>query len=168
MLQQLGETKDDGEVLSGSVSLVRWLNSINGGTTESTTSALKRIIEEDGRGPFAQFDFPTAGLPTSEEEMERQRRGRRVSLVTLHVPDVLPIQLPTGEENPLEASSPKSKRRSQTTGPSLNGATDLQFPILESKVDVSQQAQSASVKELLRKIPDLSFMLESKLVLPKK
>jgi hypothetical protein len=164
--QQSGESKDATGELPGSATLIQWLSGLDGGNTEGTTTALTRIIENDGRGTYAQFGFPIAGLPTSGQEVERLRRGRRVSVATSQIPDVLPIKLPTGEENPLGAASPKSKRRKQPADALLNGVVDLQFPELESKADDSQQVQSAAVKTLLGKIPDLSFMLESKLVLP--
>lgn len=167
-LLQKPEAKDFAKELSGSATLIQWLEEL-GTRTHGSSTVSKRIIENDGRGPFAHFAFPVGGLPSADEEMERHIRARRVSVLTTRIPDVLPIQLPTGDEVPLDVASPKSKRKDGPIEPSLNGLSELQIPNLsEIKAKNSGSTQSPAVKELLSKIPDLSFMLESKLVLPKK
>jgi len=169
LVQKPEDTNGPSVALAGSATLVQWLKEMSKEVTVSA-SISKRIIENDGRGPYAHFGFPIAGLPTSGEELGAQLRSRHVSVVAAHVPDVLAIRLPSGEEIPLEAASPKTKHKSRQQSPSsLNGVSELQIPTLVERTTAkSGTAQSPAAKELLSKIPDLSFMLESKLVLPEK
>lgn len=155
--------------LQGSCGLVQWLKQIGEGRETKHSAESDRIIENDGQGSYAQFGFPLCGLPTSENEIAWHSRGRRASVAAAHVPDVLPIQLPTGGGVPLEASSPKSKWKAGLPRSSANGVSELAVPQLEeSRTKNATPALSPGVKDLLSKIPDVSFMLESKLVLTEK
>jgi hypothetical protein len=73
-------------------------------------SSSKLIIENNGRGLYYHFSFPIGGLGAPGRDVGAKRM-RRASTVASHVPDVLPIQLPTGKEMPLDASSPKAFQR---------------------------------------------------------
>jgi hypothetical protein len=116
------------------------------------------IIEGDGHGPSEPFVYPVGGLhaPDKEFRMERDRRSLRTK-----VPDVLPIQLPTGtDEAPLNAASPVSRKQSAHR-------SSIDVPSLPNLSNVSTAVES-NVEKLMARIPDLSFMLQSTLVLPNK
>jgi hypothetical protein len=127
----------------------------------------KLIIEGDGRGPSNAFVYPVGGLrpPGKEFAIERERRA------SIKVPDVLPIQLPTGQEMPLDAASPVTSRgklsqqRSSIDVPSL---PILGTASMSDAVPGTSKRSDGKVEKLLSKIPNLNFMLQSTLVLPKK
>ena len=129
------------------------------------------IIEGDGRGPSNAFVYPVGGLraPDREYKIERDRRSSIMS--TAKVPDVLPIQLPTGKENPLDAASPVTSRGklSRTSATDVPSLPSLGIERTSSSTGTGTSSDSdGKVEKLLSKIPDLSFMLQSTLVLPKK
>ncbi len=158
------QSKESTAELFGSTSLLPWLLSFDDNVKDSTSKA-KLIIENDGQNPYYQFGSRIGGLPISEEDINLKQQGRRVSLSDNHVPDLLPIHLPSGEDNPLSVASPKSKKKIRHSPADLNGATR---PSIQNLSSTNKSAPSEAVEQLLAKIPDLSFMLESKLVLPTK
>jgi hypothetical protein len=127
--------------------------------------ACKLIIEGDGAGPWFPFMYPVSGLHAREFQVERHRRS---SIRSTNVPDVLPIQLPTGREMPLNASSPVSPRKKTSLTPTIG----LTIPELSHKKqhgyegEVRSEASSAKTEQLLSRVPNLNFMLQSSLSLP--
>jgi len=125
------------------------------------------IINDDGRGPFCCFKYPLTGLRAPHTAFENERQ-RRKSSIRARVPDVLPIQLPTGNEMSLEIASPVTgclKNISTSTSVEIT-----QLPGLGASEDTDRSSDKKlfeNVQKLKSKIPDLSFMLESKLNLPK-
>lgn len=142
--------------------LVQWLLGIDK-TRKNSPATPKLIIQNDGRNPYYQFGSPIGGLPISEEDIKQQQSDRRVSVTCTDVPDLLPIHLPSSEDNPLSVTSPKSKKKTESKLFGMNGAVHPTIPNLENSINSSQ---SDAVRQLIDKIPDLSFMLESKLILP--
>jgi hypothetical protein len=109
------------EEVSGAISLANWLKDIR----KPKESSSKLIIENDGRGSCYHSAFPVGGLRAPEEEFETTKRGRIASMSASPVPDVLHIQLPTGTEMPLDASSPKAVRRKLSSATPIPASTDL-------------------------------------------
>ena len=75
----------------------------------SKDASSKIIIENDGRGLYHHFAYPVGGLRTKDDAETRSRR--RASTANSKVPDVLPIQLPSGNQMPLDAASPSPRRK---------------------------------------------------------
>jgi len=124
--------------------------------------AERTVIKDDGRGPFFQFSFPVEGLPRSIEDIE-QPGARRIPVYPAIVPELPPMYMGS---KPLSVPSPTSKSGNSESSFRSKGP---RFPVLDSsKVALpSSTAPSPQVKKVLDKITDLSFMLQSKLTLPK-
>eukprot|EP00529_Nitzschia_sp_RCC80_P005511 CAMPEP_0113522406 /NCGR_PEP_ID=MMETSP0014_2-20120614/45172_1 /TAXON_ID=2857 /ORGANISM="Nitzschia sp." /LENGTH=1004 /DNA_ID=CAMNT_0000420461 /DNA_START=38 /DNA_END=3052 /DNA_ORIENTATION=- /assembly_acc=CAM_ASM_000159 len=122
------------------------------------------IIEGDGSGPYGIFMFPLGGLHSPEKKVQAERGRRASSLRLERVPDILPIQLPIGKDMPLNASSPVSSKKKSASrlGRGSLGANMI-LPNLGT--DMLPSAGD-DVEQLKASIPDLSFMLQSTLVLP--
>jgi hypothetical protein len=123
------------------------------------------IINDDGRGPFHCFKYPLAGLHAPHTDFDNKRQ-RRKSSMRARVPDVLPIQLPTGKEMPLETSSPVAGRRRNIN---ISTVEITPFPGLSVSSEIDDESSSVGNKSFeiwKSKIPDLSFMLKSKLKFP--
>ena len=126
----------------------------------------RTIINSDGRGPYDCFVHPLAGFRAPRTEIENEKQLRRHSSMRA-IPDVLPIRLPSGKETPLDAASPVTFRdRKKLSNNATNNAQipDLNAPNLDRGSRKSKP--SNDVETFLSKIPDLSFMLQSKLQLP--
>ena len=117
------------------------------------------IINDDGEGPFHCFKYPLGGFHPPKKDIGNEKQ-RRNSSVGVEVPDILPIQLPTGKEMPLEAASPVTGYTRNIVAMSSNEIT----PLPDIDIDTSTEI----IQKLKSRIPDLSFMLESELKLPKR
>lgn len=108
-------------------------------TKESSLLPSNLTIEYDGRGPFHRYVFPVGGLSVPGENKSsstQDKSQRRVSSLQASVPDVLPIQLPTGKEMPLEASSPKPARAVTDQGNGMDeNVHELELPSLKPTAD---------------------------------
>jgi len=134
--------------------------------TKSQKENSNLIINDDGRGPFHCFKYPLTGLRAPHTAFENERQ-RRKSLIRACVPDVLPIQLPTGKEMPLEIASPITGCLTNISTSASVEITPLPDPSVSEDTDRSSDKKLfENVQKLKSKIPDLSFMLESKLKLP--
>ena len=121
------------------------------------------IIRDDGRGPFNSFVYPLPGFQASQRVYHNQGQLRRDSSIRA-IPDVLPIRLPSGKETPLDASSPVTPRdRNIMFKDTMQAA---QVPNLEVSCGVETERKSKDIQNFRSKIPDLSFMLKSHLILP--
>lgn len=133
----------------------------------------KVIISQDGRGPYSHFISPIGGSVAPIDKIGTDRVKKRGSVVGSYVPEVLSIQLPTGNESAVEMASP-TPGRPKVNGSILSSKTGTgesnEFKeVTPAKTSSStEQGLSEAAKELLRKIPDLSFMLNTTLSLPKK
>lgn len=125
------------------------------------------IIVGDGVGSYSSFIYPVGGLHSPECELEAERH-RRSYIRTSHVPDILPIQLPTGRKMPLDASSPiaGAKKTSQSLSIGFN-MPDLGIEE-KGRNGAKPEPSSSSLDQLLSRIPDMNFMLQSSLSLQKK
>ena len=133
----------------------------------------KVIISQDGRGPYSHFIYPIGGPVAPIDKIGTDRVNKRGSVVPSYVPEVLPIQLPTGNEGAVDValSTPErpkvnAGKLSSVTGTGENNGSRGIAPAKTSSS--TEQGPSEAAKELLRKIPDLSFMLSTTLSLPKK
>ena len=145
-----------------------------------TTKTSKFIVRNDGRGSYFHFVYPVGGLrPTTtssgrEEGIQQGINSAPASPSSKKVPVVLNIDLPTGNEMPLSVSSPKkgSPNKVKSIQHQQNFKKDAPpLPALDIDENGGRSAvgtTSEAVKRLASKIPDLSFMLQSKLVLPQK
>ena len=118
-------------------------------TKESSLLPSNLIIEDDGRGPFQRFVYPVGGLSMMSSESEGQpseKSMRRASNLQANIPDVLPIQLPTGKEMPLEASSPKPARGVQSMEENNKNVNGLELPSLQPINNKSSGGKPSSPK----------------------
>ena len=142
------------------------------GATISREENSTLIINDDGRGPFHCFKYPLAGLHAPHTDFDNKRQ-RRKSSMRARVPDVLPIQLPTGKEMPLETSSPVTGRRRKINISTPVSVESTPFPDLSVSNEIDDEISSVEnksfeiVQRLKSKIPDLSFMNRSELKFPK-
>ncbi|KAG7346736.1 hypothetical protein IV203_005805 [Nitzschia inconspicua] len=125
------------------------------------------IIDGDGWSPSQPFAYPIGGFRAPDQHEYEMERIRRSAIACTKVPEVLPIELPTGtNDTPLDTASPVAARRG--TFQSSNGdAPHLPTLGYATPIDASQ-TNGDKVTSLLSRIPDLGFMLKSTLVLPKK
>eukprot|EP00934_Nitzschia_sp_Nitz4_P006862 Nitzschia sp. Nitz4//scaffold119_size111653//61846//62523//NITZ4_004196-RA/size111653-processed-gene-0.190-mRNA-1//-1//CDS//3329533854//6852//frame0 len=133
-------------------SLVEILRSL---PLSSRDDVLSRVVVDGSQGPFSVYSAPLTvrDPPVSSYKHKQVHHGA----------DVLNLRLPvTGHDMPLHASSPKKGDRANN--PSSEPAFFGDF----SDANTSATVTSEAVKSVLRKMPDLSFMLESNLVLPKR
>lgn len=86
----------------------------------------RRIIKNDGRGPFAEFNFPIGGLPKSIDDIEMQGTTRAVA----HTSIVPEIPSSFSGSKPLNVPSPKSRSRPEEQSPRSRAP---QFPVLDGK-----------------------------------
>ena len=122
------------------------------------------IIEGDGSGPYGIFMFPLCGFDSPEKKMEAERGRRASSLRLERVPDILPIQLPIGKDMPLNASSPVSRKKKSASKVGRGSlVSDMTLPDLETE---KLPSAGDDIEQLKSSIPDLSFMLQSTLMLP--
>ena len=133
----------------------------------------KVIISQDGRGPYSHFIYPIGGPVAPIDKIGTDRVSKRGSVPASYVPEVLPIQLPTGNEGAVDMASPTLERPKVNAGKwsSMTGTGENNGSrgVALAKMSISsEQSPSEAVKELLSKIPDLSFMLSATLSLPKK
>ena len=82
------------------------------------------VIEHDGCGPYSHFAFPIGGPAAPNDEMRHDIAQRRNSSFASFVPEVLPIQLPTGKEALLDAASPVVTRPKVSDTASLSRGTN--------------------------------------------
>lgn len=131
------------------------------------------IVNENSQYPYAHFAVPI-GLPMPEMETKGARRRDVVKEETR--------SLPASNKNvtSLSPEPPSSQAESQSTlgtvvslppannpdanVPAHNGIEPTDFTNLQA----SYAQSNGAVKQFLRQIPDLSFMLKSSLSLPKK
>ena len=121
------------------------------------------IIDDDGDaglGPYSIFMYPTGGFHAPQKEVESERQRRASSIRLDRVPDILPIQLPQGKEMPLNVSSPVSRQKKPVK------VTNADTVVLPDLGKDKPTAPESDVEKLKASIPDLSFMLQSTLVLP--
>ncbi|KAG7364643.1 hypothetical protein IV203_037845 [Nitzschia inconspicua] len=125
------------------------------------------IIDGDGWSTSQPFAYPIGGFRAPDQHEYEMERIRRSAIACTKVPEVLPIELPTGtNDTPLDTASPVAARRG-TFQPSNGDAPHLPKLGHATPIDTSQ-TNGDNVTSLLSRIPDLGFMLKSTLVLPKK
>jgi hypothetical protein len=132
---------------------------------ERDTKQDRLLIEGDGSGPYGIFMYPLGGLHSPKKKVRTERERRASSLRLQRVPDILPIQLPTGNEMPLNVSSPISRQKKFPTKSGGALGEGIPFPNLKA---TEAKLMRDEVEELKASIPDLSFMLQSTLSLPTK
>jgi hypothetical protein len=142
----------------GATSLVHLLLAQGRGRREAPVPA-KCIINNDGRGPFAQFSFPVGGLPKS---LDIDRNCIQTLLVHQAIVPTMPLTYPGGK--PLTVPSPKSNSGSGKPSPRSQVP---QFQVLEGGSTLLNVAPTPMAQKVLDKITDLGFMLQSNLILPK-
>jgi hypothetical protein len=141
------------------------------------------IISNGARGPYAHFLFPVCGFDrglacssTSEESSNRHVQGESNTFL----PDV---RLSSQNEKTADTKSPEGKRvtlretvvalpPATSNKPSSSGSrasSQKEVPIEVKGLEVKGQEvpPKAHAMHLLGKIPDFSFMLSSKLSLPR-
>jgi hypothetical protein len=133
----------------------------------------KVIISQDGRGPYFHLIYPIGGRVAPIDKIGTDRVNKRGSVVVSNVPELLPIQLPTGNECAVDMASPTPEQPKKNAGKLSSktgtGEKNGLRGVAPAKTSSSkEQSPSEAAKELLRKIPDLSFMLSTTLSLPKK
>jgi hypothetical protein len=133
----------------------------------------KVIISQDGRGPYSHFIYPIGGPVAPIDKIGTNRVKKQGSAVASFVPEVLPIQLPTGKEGAVDMASPTPERpkfnADKFSSMAGTGEKNGTRAFATAKTSSStEQGPSEAAKELMRKIPDLSFMLSTTLSLPKK
>ena len=82
------------------------------------------VIEHDGCGPYCHFAPPIGGPAAPNDEMRHDIAQRRNSSFASFVPEVLPIQLPTGKEALLDAASPVITRPKVSATANLSRGTN--------------------------------------------
>jgi hypothetical protein len=124
------------------------------------------IIDGDGWSPLQPFCHPIGGCHAPDKRESEIERVWRSSITSAKVPDVLPIQHPTGtEDTNLDTASPVAGSRG-TFQPSSLDATSM--PKLGHTSESASSTSGDKVTSLLLRISNLSLMLQSTLVLPKK
>jgi hypothetical protein len=127
---------------------------------------LSLIIDGDGWSPSQPFCHPIGGCHAPDKRESEIERVWKSSITSAKVPDVLPIQHPTGTEyTPLDTASPIAGRRGTFQPLSLDAPS---MPKLGHTSECASNASGDKVTSLLLRIPNFSFMLQSTLVLPKK
>lgn len=136
----------------------------------------RTIMSGDGTNPFAHYSPPIIPDKSSLVGSYKTRRRGTKRLSTKSLPDVLNIRLPSSSDNPVDMASPESNPRETKSVESI--ASTLEPPVSSSgsssaikrdSANAQQEQkgqaieQSQNVTRLLKLIPDLSFMLSSKL-----
>eukprot|EP00536_Pseudo-nitzschia_multiseries_P013839 jgi/Psemu1/327331/estExt_fgenesh1_pg.C_6220002 len=131
------------------------------GAPKPTDYRFSPIFNEDGRGFYDCFVYPLNGLRPPRDEFPNEKQLRRKSSIRA-IPDVLPIRLPSGKEMPLHTASPRNGRLPKSMSEEPIEAVEL------PNLNVGNVADDSSgiVARFRLKIPDLNFMLQSKLTLP--
>jgi hypothetical protein len=136
------------------------------------------IISNGAKGPYAHFLFPVYGFDrglacslTSEESSSRHAQGESNSFL----PDV---RLSPQNDKTTDTKPPKSKRVTLTetvvalppitsNKPPSSGSRASSQKEVPPEVKGQEEPPKAYAMHLLGKIPDFSFMLSSKLSLPR-
>jgi len=142
-----------------------------GDATEEESSSSKLVIENDGRGPYHNFMAPVGGI---------LQYSKNIVDVVLRDKKAAPIVYKSEPTRAPSTSSTTNKSASQTTDDSKASATAADGPqsktrpapptatrvAIPPKEDASKPKSAGD--DLASRIPDLSFMMKSHLVLPKK
>ncbi|VEU40218.1 unnamed protein product [Pseudo-nitzschia multistriata] len=129
-----------------------------GAPTSAEDSCSPLVANEDGGGPYGCFIYPSTGLHAPRNQFQDEKLLRRKSSIR-KIPDVLPIRLPVGKESPLDTASPAYECDGK------KGSTEL-FQLAKLEVSGGAEDSSEKIQRFQLKIPDLSFMLQSRLQLP--
>jgi hypothetical protein len=127
-----------------------------------TTEPSKIIIRDGGKGPFAHTLYPVGGFKTSAEANRRTVKDAS-DQIQQTLDEVPPIE-------PAENSSIGSNRK--ISPQSAVSETIVTFPPTDKILKTStmscgkDQPPAENVRRFLMKIPDLSYMLSSKLSIP--
>jgi hypothetical protein len=145
------------------------------------------ILRNQGQGPYDHIPFPIGGLSLNSASTGRTSGDGKSKL---YLPDVLPIRLPSPEDAPQDLASPETLP--QRTVPSATVVSLPPAPAISEPVETRDgtrvvlppkkpraatqpksqaaategQRPSGHVQEFLKQIPDLSYMLSSKLSIP--
>jgi hypothetical protein len=146
----------------------------------------RSIMLNEGKGPYEHLAFPVGGLSSNRSTSGRSQADNMKRKAKLYLPDVLPIRLSSTED----ATLPVARAPPATPPPHSNASATVvslppapspvkantekdgsrSAPPLKASVPVSQKEKgrspSKSVKEFLHQIPNLSYMLSSKLSIP--
>lgn len=132
-----------------------------------TKAPSRLIVSGSGGGPFAHLSYPVGGIHPVNARRNLLQTNQQLSADFL--PDVIPGQFPQIEEIPASRTSPAPGRRSveltetvvELPPPSKNQTSKAKGDSVSSN-----EGPSEKVREFLSRVPDLSFMLSSKLSLP--
>ncbi|KAL3942898.1 MAG: hypothetical protein SGBAC_002970, partial [Bacillariaceae sp.] len=127
-------------------------------------SPSKIVIENDGRGPYYSFMAPVGGILQYSKNIDVILRDKKAApIVSKSEPTRAPSTSARSKSAP-QASNSKAAAivdGTQSETPAARTATRVAIP---PKEDVSKPK---SAGDLASRIPDLSFMMQSKLTLPK-
>jgi hypothetical protein len=143
-----------------------------------TEAATQGIVSNGGKGPFAHTCYPIGGFDYSSASTGfRQRLQTQIehALLSSVLPDFLPVSLPTANNSsvssPNDRVSPSraaSRQAEEHDLPPRPDATADFSKTVSAPTAAEEHEPSDQVKNFLRRIPDLSYMLSSKLSIPNK
>ena len=134
----------------------------------------RTTVVGEGKGPFAHFSIPVGGTGTLDLFSKMAKRDTR-RLSTPPFSEVYDVRLPSVDEEPPDMASPPSAPRERVQSPTM---VELPEPPAFTKKKPTavgtagkngqqdrrgSSTSSEKVEEFLKKIPDLSYMLSSKL-----
>jgi hypothetical protein len=115
----------------------------------------QRVVNVDCSGPFDHFGFPVGGVHFIGS------RGVQ-SLEPRALPDVLAIQLPKSDEPRRSTQQQPFETRATRAVPAISSVPTIGD---SSSKQPNEPTMSEQARNFLQRIPDLSYMLSSKLSL---
>lgn len=143
-----------------------------------TESASICIVAEGGKGPLAHTSYPIGGFYSTSTGARLQFQNQiEHALSGSLLPDVVRVPLPAAKESlssPNDRFSPPNLSEDVAAvtmvnhlPPHSNINADPAITVA-SPTETEQHEPSEQAKNFLRRIPDLSYMLSSKLSIPNK
>jgi len=123
------------------------------------------VLSNGGKGPYSHYGYPIGGFRSARDSSLQSETEEAEHSAIDYLPDVLPVHSPPASKTAADKSTTEVSRPLN-----ILSETIVDLPPKKVAAESSRETSEPSdqVKNFLQRVPDLSFMLSSKLSVPEK